>query len=701
MARLPDRLSSGSAQSLGASWDGEGINFALFSAHAHRVELCLFDRTGRRELARLDLPECSEGIWHGYLPAAAPGLVYGYRVHGPYDPRRGHRFNPHKLLLDPYARVLVGDVKWSDALFGYRVGSSRGDLSFDRRDSAAAMPKACVTSDPFHYPVQRRSTVSWQDLVIYEAHVKGLTKLKPDTPEAERGTFAALADPYVIDHLVKLGITAVELLPVQAFLGERFLVQRGLTNYWGYSTLGYFAPDRRYLSAGGPDEIRVAVNRLHAAGIEVILDVVYNHTCEGNELGPTLSFKGIDNASYYRLMPGDERHYINDTGCGNTFNTNHPQVVRLVLDSLRHWVLHYGIDGFRFDLSSTLGRRPDGFDPQAPLLVAMQQDPTLSHVKLIAEPWDIGPGGYQLGNHPPRFSEWNDRYRDTVRRFWRGDEGIRPDLAARLLGSADIFDHNHRRPWSSVNFIAAHDGFTLRDLVSYAERHNEANGENNADGSGENHSANWGVEGETEDPDVLACRGRVARSMMATLVLSNGTPMLVMGDECWRTQNGNNNAYCQDNEISWLDWSLLDTPEGQSMRALVTATIGLRKAFPVLHSAQFMHGAEILPGLPEVAWFEPGGEGISPEGWNDGARRALSVRLAGASREAGKVDVLFLLLNPEPQAIDFRTAFPEGMQAAVVLDTSDPEGKPSQIANGTYRVEPQSMAVLAGRVDQS
>lgn len=700
MARLPDRLLSGSAHRLGALWDGEGINFALFSAHAHRVELCLFDRSGRRELARLDLPECSEGIWHGYLPAAAPGLLYGYRVHGPYDPRRGHRFNPHKLLLDPYARALAGDVKWSDALFGYRVGSARGDLSFDRRDSAAAMPKAVVTADPIDYPPLHRETVPWSGLVIYEAHVRGLTKLKPDIPEGERGTFAALADPSVIDHLVKLGVTAVELLPIQSMLGERFLLQRGLSNYWGYSTLGYFAPERRYLSAGGADEIRVAVNRLHSAGIEVILDVVYNHTCEGNELGPTVSFKGIDNASYYRLMPGDERHYINDTGCGNTFNTSHPQVVRLVLDSLRHWVLHYGIDGFRFDLSSTLGRRPEGYDPQAPLFVAMQQDPVLSQVKLIAEPWDIGPGGYQLGNHPPGFGEWNDRYRDTVRRFWRGDEGIRPDLAARLLGSADMFDHNHRRTWSSVNFIAAHDGFTLRDLVTYAERHNEANGENNADGSGENHSANWGVEGETDDAAVNACRGRVARSMMATLILSNGTPMLVMGDEAWRSQNGNNNAYCQDNEISWFDWSLLDTPEGRSMRDLVAEAIALRKAYPILHSPQFLHGAEVLPGLPEVGWFEPSGEGIAPESWNDPSRRALSVRLAGGSREAGKVDVVFLLLNPEPQAVEFTIALPPGLETAVMLDTGTPDLARGRPAEGVHRVEPQSMAVLAGRLDR-
>jgi len=689
------RLDRGTHQHLGAHWDGAGINFALFSAHAERVELCIFDPSGRRELGRLDLPECTDGVWHGYLPAGMPGTVYGYRVHGPYDPKRGHRFNPHKLLLDPYARFLIGELRWSDALFGYRVGHSRGDLSFDRRDSAMAMPKALVNVELGDMTQRRSPPIAWQDTVIYEAHVGGLTKQRMDIPQHERGTFSALAQPKVIDHLVKLGITAIELLPIHGFIDDRFLVHRSLSNYWGYNTLAFLAPDRRYLSTGHPDEVRLAVNRLHAAGIEVILDVVYNHTCEGNELGTTLSFKGIDNASYYRLMP-DPRYYINDTGCGNTFNTGHPRVVQLVLDSLRHWVLHYGIDGFRFDLCSALGRRQHGFDPDSPLFVAMRQDPVLSSVKLIAEPWDIGPGGYQLGNHPPGFAEWNDRSRDAVRRFWRGDEAVRPELAARLLGSADLFDRHYRRPWASVNFCAAHDGFTLRDMVSYQSRHNEANGENNNDGTNENHSTNWGVEGESQDQRILALRQQVARSILATVLLSHGTPMLLMGDEAWRTQQGNNNAYCQDNAISWFDWEQAASPIGATTARFTAALIALRKRHPILHSDRFLHGGEVRPGLPDVYWFDTSGAAIASESWNNPGTRTLGIRMAGSSREAGEIDVVFLLFNPSDDVADFTLPSWDDLSLRLELDTSAPDTAIAVLQAPQHRVAAHALVVIAG-----
>jgi isoamylase len=693
--RWPDRLAAGSPHKLGATWDGEGVNFALFSANAARVELCLFDPNGRREGTRFDLPECTDGVWHGYLPGAMPGTVYGYRVHGAYDPRHGHRFNAHKLLLDPYARMLVGELRWSDALFGYRVGHARGDLQADRRDSAVAMPKAVVVADQPEVARRRFRSVHWRDTVIYEAHVRGMTKLRSDLPEPERGTFAALAHAAVIDHLVKLGITAIELLPVHSFIDDRFLVQRGLSNYWGYNTLGFFAPHRRYLASGSADEIRLAVNRLHAAGIEVILDVVFNHTCEGNELGPTLSFRGIDNASYYRLLPNDRRHYINDTGCGNTVNTNHPRVTQLIVDSLRHWVQQYGIDGFRFDLCSTLGRQPHGFDPAAPVFAAMRQDPVLAGVKLIAEPWDVGPGGYQLGNHLPGFAEWNDRARDVVRRFWRGDEAVRPELAARLLGSADLFDRQRRRPWASVNFAAAHDGFTLRDLVSYAHRHNESNGESNGDGSSENHSANWGVEGETDDAGIAALRQRVARSILATVLLSHGTPMLLMGDEAWRTQRGNNNAYCQDNELSWLDWTMLDSPPGMAMWKLATDALALRRLVPILSSDRFLHGMEAAPGLSDVSWFDANGQPISPQSWNDRQIRTLGVRMGGAAHEMEAVDVVFLLFNPTADAVEFTLPRTAAQSLRVALDTAG-ETNAGDVG-ATQRVEPHALVVLHGR----
>ncbi|MGB7076722.1 MAG: glycogen debranching protein GlgX, partial [Xanthobacteraceae bacterium] len=479
MASLTAKLDSGMPYPLGATWDGLGTNFAVFSGNAERIQLCLFDSAGRREIARLDLPECTDEVWHGYLPNARIGLIYGYRAHGPYDPQNGHRFNPHKLLLDPYAKQIAGSLRWSDPLFGYRMHSSRADMSVDRRDSAPFMPKAVVGDDMFDWGNDRPPNVHWSDTVIYEAHPRGMTMLRQDIRTEERGTFAALADPGVIGYLRMLGITAIELMPIHAFVSERSLIDRGLKNYWGYNSLGFFAVEPQYLSESGRNEMRVAVRRLHAAGIEVILDVVYNHTAEGSELGPTLCYRGLDNSSYYRLVPDNKRYCIDETGTGNTLNLSHPRVLQMVMDSMRYWVASFHVDGFRFDLGVTLGRESNGFDPGSGFFDALRQDPLLAGVKLISEPWDLGPGGYQLGHHPTGFAEWNDRFRDSTRRFWRGDAGERPEIAARLAGSSDLFDRHARRPWASINYAACHDGFTLADVVSYSKRHNEANGEDN------------------------------------------------------------------------------------------------------------------------------------------------------------------------------------------------------------------------------
>jgi glycogen operon protein len=668
MAAIPS-LTTGSPHPLGATWDGLGINFAVFSAHAERMDVCLFDPSGRREIACLTLPECTDEIWHGYVPNARAGLLYGYRAYGPYSPQSGHRFNPHKLLLDPYARRISGNLRWSDALFGYRVNSQRADLSFDRRDSAQGMIKAVVADDGFNWGDDRPPNVPWSETVIYEAHLRGLTMLHDDIRPNERGTFAALADDRVIDHLRRLGITAIELLPIHAFLQDRYLLQKGLRNYWGYNTIGYFAIEPRYLSDGTINEMRVAIRRLHAFGIEVILDVVYNHTAEGSELGPTLSFRGLDNASYYRLVQDNPRHCVNDTGTGNTLNLSHPRVLQMVMDSLRYWVTAFHVDGFRFDLGVTLGREPHGFDPGSGFFDALRQDPVLTRVKLISEPWDVGPGGYQLGNHPPGFAQWNDRFRDGIRRFWRGDPGQRQDFAARLAGSGDIFDRQARRPWESINYVAAHDGFTLTDLVSYAQRHNDANQE---DGGGEGYSSNWGAEGRTEDKEILATRARVKRSMLMTVLLALGTPMLLGGDEFGRTQRGNDNAYSQDNEISWFDWKQAKSPEGRALTAFVTRLIALRRAFPVLRSNRFMHGRhEPAPGIQDIAWYDDRGEIITADAWNNPEQRVITVRRAQTSRD-GSIVLLTLCLNPSAENRRFRLPPPlDG--ARVLIDSARPE----------------------------
>jgi isoamylase len=692
MASYPDQLAAGSPYPLGATWDGLGTNFAVFSAHAERIDLCIFDPSGKRQIATYTLPECTDEIWHGYLPNAQVGLIYGYRAYGPYEPQRGFRFNPHKLLLDPYARRIAGELKWSDALFGHRVNSPRADLSFDRRDSAPGMVKAVVTDESFNWADDRPPNVPWADTVIYETHLRGLTMLCDDIRPNERGTFAALGDPKIIDHLRRLGITAVELLPIHAFVQDRFLLEKGLRNYWGYNTLGFFAIHPAYLSDHSAHEMRVAVRRLHAAGIEVILDVVYNHTAEGSELGPTLSFRGLDNSSYYRLLPDNPRHCINDTGTGNTVNLSNARVLQMVMDSLRYWVTQFHVDGFRFDLGVTLGREPYGFDPGAGFFDALRQDPILSRVKLISEPWDIGPGGYQLGHHPPGFAEWNDRYRDGIRRFWRGDPGQRGETAARISGSSDLFDRRARRPWASVNFLASHDGYTLADVVSYVERHNEANGEANRDGHGENYSANWGVEGPTDDPAIREIRGRVQRAMLATLFFSHGTPMLLAGDEFGRTQGGNNNAYCQDNEISWLDWGQANSPEGQALIGFVTRLLQLRHENPVLRCRHFLHGKdEPAPGILDIEWFDTHGEIISPESWNNPEKHLFALRRASRN-EDGTVPILTLFLNPSDTDRVFRLPT-QNVPTRLLIDSAAPEMPESDIEGEEITVVARS-AVL-------
>ena len=695
---LPDRLLPGLPYPLGSTSDGLGVNFALFSAHAQKVELCLFDPRGRKEIKRLVMPECTDEIWHGYLPDATQGLLYGYRVHGPYEPERGHRFNPNKLLIDPYARQLSGPLKWGDAVFGYRIHSQRGDLSFDRRDSAALVPKGVVIEDTFNWNGDQRPNIPWSETVIYETHVRGATMLREDIRTHERGTFSSLANPHFIEHLKNLGITAVELLPVHAFLQDRHLLERGLRNYWGYNTLSYFAPDPMYLSTGQLDEMRRAVRRFHAAGIEVILDVVYNHTSCGSELGPTLSFRGIDNASYYRLLPGNERYYINETGCGNTLNLSHPRVLQMVMDSLRYWATSFHVDGFRFDLGVTLGREGTGFDPGSGFFDAILQDPVLSRLKLISEPWDIGPGGYQLGNHPPTFAEWNDRFRDNVRRFWRGDAGMRNELAGRLAGSAELFSHRHRKPWASVNYIASHDGFTLHDLVCYADKHNEDNGEGGNDGHNDNFAGNWGVEGETEDGEIVRLRERIKRALLATVMFAQGTPMLLGGDEFGRTQQGNNNAYCQDGEISWVDWKLLEEKPGRALCKYVATLSRIRAEFSCLQSSAFLHGdREVVNGISELGWFDASGQGINDGDWQDVHARTLTVRRAGFDAD-GKPEVTLFLINGSEEDIVFR--FPEPAVAEegwyLLVDSADGRTEGEWIRE-EYTVEARSAVLLATR----
>ena len=691
---MTERLTAGLPHPLGATWDGAGTNFALFSAHASAVDLCLFSPDGKREVERIRLPEYTHEVFHGRLADVRPGQLYGYRVHGPYDPKAGHRFNPNKLLIDPYAKALSGEIRWHDALHGYRVGNRRRDLSFDKRDSARYMPK-CVVIDPaFTWGppglADRRPQRGWSDTVFYEAHVRGMTMLHPDIEEGVRGTFEAFSDPRVIDHLVDLGVTAVELMPIQSFFDDRFLVEKGLRNYWGYSTACFFAPASRYISPGGTlHEFKSMVKRLHDAGLEVILDVVYNHTAEGNQLGPTLSFRGIDNLSYY--IPADDPRYTFDTtGTGNTVSLSHPRVMQMVMDSLRYWVEECHVDGFRFDLATSLGRDRDRFNPDAGFLTAVAQDPVLQTAKMIAEPWDVGTDGYQLGNFPPGWAEWNGRYRDDVRSYWKGDAHAQPGIASGLLGSAELFDHRARRAWASVNFVTAHDGFTLMDLWSYNEKHNEANGEDNRDGHDDNRSWNCGVEGETNDPHVLMLRDRLRRSTMATLMFSHGTPMILMGDEWGRSRRGNNNGYAQDNEINWISWPVTDRGTGDDESAGLAETdapdfsdfvrecVRLRRERPLLHPDKFMHGERIEgTDTANVRWFGADGMGLDGHRWHDDDGR-LALMLSAAGERS-----LALLLNPGAHTSPF-TVPPRQDNAAerlewrVLLDTATGEVEPDR-----------------------
>lgn len=695
--RVPS-LEAGKPWPLGATFDGSGVNFAVFSAHASKVELCVFDSDGRRERRRYALPECTDEVWHGYLPEAEPGLVYGYRAHGPYDPRHGHRFNPAKLLLDPYARQILGAVQWNDAVFGYRVRHPKADLSMDRRDSAAYVPKGVVTHDLFDWESRGRPDTPWSKTVIYEAHVKGLSMMREDLPEAVRGTSGALRDPRFLDHLHHLGVTTIELLPVHAFLQDHFLVERGLRNYWGYNTLSYFAPEPAYLHGGNPNDLRRTVRTLQAAGFEVLLDVVYNHTAEGNELGPTLSWRGLDNASYYRLLPGEERYYINDTGCGNTVNLSHPRVLQMVLDSLRYWAQSYRIDGFRFDLGVTLGREGTGYDPGSGFFDAILQDPVLSRLKLISEPWDIGPDGYQLGNHPPGFAEWNDRFRDSVRRFWKGELGLRPELAARLSGSPDLFDRRFRRPSSSINYLASHDGFTAYDVVCYEGKHNEANGDDNTDGHSENFSRNWGAEGPSRDRHINAQRERVLRSMLASVFFANGTPMILAGDELGNSQQGNNNAYCQDNELSWIDWRQLEMPTGRELAQFISRLTALRREHPSLRFDRYLDaGAEVAPGVVRMQWYDLDGSPMSEEAWAFGEGRVLGLRRA-CRADTGGVELSFVLVNGSEGDIDFH--LPESPCAwQRVLDTAQAGAAAAPVNGRAVKVCAHSLVLLIGGLD--
>ncbi len=645
--RSRSRISSGLPHPLGATWDGRGTNFALFSANAGKVELCLFDKSGRRELERIELPERTEDVWHGYVLDVGPGQLYGYRVHGPYAPEQGFRFNPYKLLIDPYAKRLAGRFVWSDAHFGYRAGSPRADLSYDRRDNARGIPKAAVIDEAFTWAGDLRPNVPWQETVIYEAHVKGLTQQREDVPPGARGFFSGLAAPAMVDHLKRLGVTTIELLPIHAFLDDRHLVERGLSNYWGYNTISFFAPAQRYSPDGAINDFRSTVCRLHDAGIEVVLDVVFNHTAEGNHLGPTLNFRGIDNTSYYWLLPGQPRYYDDFTGCGNALNLTHPRVLQMVMDSLRYWTEVYHIDGFRFDLASTLARGPNGFDGGSSFFAAIRQDPVLAHVKLIAEPWDVGPGGYQVGGFPSGWSEWNDKFRQTARQFWSGTPNLIGDLSTRMIGSPELFRPSKRRPYANINHITVHDGFTLADLVSYEQKHNLANGEENRDGSDENFSTNSGVEGPTDDSKVLEKRRRRRKNLLATLMLAQGVPLLLAGDEVGNSQDGNNNAYCQDNQIGWVDWSNLGIA-GEDLTDYVAGLAELRHEFPQLQSSLWVEA--LTPEKPYgVLWLTPKAKPMTEADWNFVDARFLAYVLGPLDKEGAP---LLVLLNAAEQAID-------------------------------------------------
>jgi glycogen operon protein len=701
------RSMPGNPYPLGAKWDGAGVNFSLFSENATAVELCLFDDRDRKlEINRIAITEHTDGCWHVYLQGAKPGLRYGYRVHGPYDPQNGHRFNPAKLLVDPYARSIDGFLRWDDALFGYTIGHPDEDLSRDDRDSASFVPKSVVVDPYFDWRNDAQLRIPWHETIIYELHVKGFTMLHPEIPEDIRGTYAGLAHPAAIEYLTKLGITSVELMPIHHSVADRHLLARGLTNYWGYNSIGFFAPDARFSATGSAGdqvaEFKNMVRTLHSGGLEVILDVVYNHTAEGNHLGPTVCFRGVDNTAYYRSLEGQPRYYKDYTGCGNTLNMRHPRALQLLMDSLRYWVTDMHVDGFRFDLAAALARELHEVDRLGAFFDIIHQDPTLSQVKLIAEPWDLGEGGYQVGNFPVLWSEWNGRYRDCVRDYWRGSDQSLAEFASRLTGSSDLYESGGRRPYASVNFLTAHDGFTLTDLVSYNDRHNEKNGEENRDGEANNRSWNCGFEGPTEDPRVNVLRARQKRNFIATLFLSLGVPMLLGGDEFGRSQQGNNNAYCQDNELSWLEWENIDEAQLEFTRKIIE----FHKQHPVFRRRRWFQGRSIRGNdVSDLAWFRPDGEQMSDEDWGVGFAKSLGVFVSGdeipSLDEAGRRivdDSFYMIFNAHWEAVEF-TLPPErwGQGWSRVLDTSN--GTPTedewQRAAGTrINIEYRSLVVM-------
>ena len=704
------RVWPGAPYPLGATWDGIGVNFALYSEHADAVDLCLFDSAdATKESARIRMTEQTDMVWHAYLPDVQPGQLYGYRVSGPYDPSAGHRFNPAKVLLDPYAKAVARPTQWADEMFGYRIGDPGGDLTPDTRDNAAFAPLAAVVDPAFTWGDDGPPRTAWHQTVIYEAHVKGFTKRNGDIPEAFRGTYLGLTSEPALRHLRELGVTAVELLPVHHHTSERTLVDRGLDNYWGYNTLAFFAPEMRYAASANPidavREFKMMVRALHAVGLEVILDVVYNHTAEGNQLGPTLSLRGIDNLAYYRLVPDNRRYYMDYTGCGNTLNMQSQRVLQLIMDSLRYWITEMHVDGFRFDLASALARELHEVDQLAAFFDIIHQDPVISQVKLIAEPWDLGEGGYQVGNFPVGWAEWNGKYRDSVRRFWRGDGGQVSEFATRLAGSSDLYERSGRRPYASINFITAHDGFTLRDLVSYDHKHNEANGEENRDGTDDNISWNCGEEGPSDTPSVLECRHRQMRNLMATLLLSQGVPMIRAGDELCQSQGGNNNAYCQDNDISWIDWNLTEAQE--DFLEFTRQVIHLRRGEPVLHRRKFFQGRRIRGAdIKDIAWLAPDGQEMTDDAWGAPFVHCLGVRLSGDAidehDERGERvlgDTLLVLLNAGDEEIQFRVPpVATNHYWEEVIDAANGHHGPQPINGGTeYPLQPRSLVVLVLR----
>ncbi len=701
----------GSPYPLGATWNGDGVNFALYADNATKVELCLFtSEGGHGENLTVEVEERSHQIWHVFLPGVKPGQLYGYRVHGPYEPHNGHRYNHNKLLIDPYAKAIAGTIEWNDALFGYDINHEDEDLSFSELDSADYIPKSVVVDTNYDWEGDRHPKIPYHKTVIYEAHVKGFTRMHPEIPEEIRGTYAALAHPVSINYLKELGVTAIELMPIHHFIQDGFLKDKGLANYWGYNTLGFFAPDARYCSSGVMGEqvreFKNMVKAMHKAGIEVILDVVYNHTCEGNHMGPTLSFKGIDNAAYYRLLEDDCRFYMDYTGTGNTLNANLPNVLRLIMDSLRYWITEMHVDGFRFDLAATLARELHEVDKLSAFFDIIHQDPIISQVKLIAEPWDIGEGGYQVGKFPPGWAEWNGKYRDCMRDFWRGENSMLAEFAERFTGSSDLYQDDYRRPTASINFITAHDGFTLHDLVSYNEKHNEENGEDNQDGESHNRSWNCGVEGPTDDPEINQLRSRQKRNFLTTIFLSQGVPMIVAGDEISRTQRGNNNAYCQDNEISWLNWEHAD----QDLLGYTRKLIHFAQGHPTFCRRKWFQGQPIKGvGLEDIAWFLPEGSEMTEEHWNNDFAKSLGVFLngkgihsKGSKGETIFDDTFYLMFNANHDAVEYKLPPAKyGNNWVKILDTFDNYLEDKTEADGEhipaesiFKVEARSIVLL-------